>query len=248
MTMLIHMAYNKTIKKVCVNMCSKVLVIDDDFDLCRLVQDRLSLEGIDVVPCYNGASALSEIVADQYILVILDIIMPDLDGFTILEKIRSYSNIPVLMLTAVNDKASIVQGLQKGADVYLTKPFDISELVARTFSLIRRYTSLNSSSYNSILPFKDLVINPSKHTVFLHNQELVLSKKEFDVLLYLAQNAGAILTKKDIYEHVWKQKYLYDAESIMAVVSRLRKKIQPSPSNHQYIQTVKGIGYRFVAS
>ena len=137
--------------------------------------------------------------------------------------------------------------MRKGADDYLTKPFDISELVARTHSLIRRYTCLNSSSYNSILAFKDLVISPVNHTVSLHNQELVLSKKEFDVLLFMAQNAGTILTKKEIYEHVWKQKYLYDAESIMAVMSRLRKKIQASPSDYQYIQTVKGIGYRFIA-
>lgn len=178
--------------------------------------------------------------------MILDVMMPGMDGFETLEEIRKESSLPILMFTSRNDSISKVRGLRAGADDYLTKPFDMEELIARIVSLIRRYTRFNQpDGAVQKLVFDGLEIDPEARLVTAENGTLELPPKEFDLLLYCAKNQGKILTKKQIYENVWGDEYLYDDSNIMAVISRLRKKLEAAPSSPKYIQTIKGIGYRF---
>ncbi|MDE6847043.1 MAG: response regulator transcription factor [Lachnospiraceae bacterium] len=182
----------------------------------------------------------------EYQLVILDVMMPGFDGFETLEQIRKESSLPILMFTSKNDSASKVRGLRAGADDYLTKPFDMDELIARIASLIRRYTRFNQKDGQAqVFEFDGLTIDFNSRSIVTVNGEYELPPKEFDLLLFLAKNQGRILTKQQIYEKVWGEEYVYDDSNIMAIISRLRKKIEENPGNPKYIQTVKGIGYRF---
>jgi DNA-binding response OmpR family regulator len=150
------------------------------------------------------------------------------------------------MFTSKNDSASKVRGLRAGADDYLTKPFDMDELVARIVSLIRRYTRFNQKDgQTQRFEFDRLTIDFNSRSIVTINGEYELPPKEFDLLLFLAKNQGKILTKQQIYEKVWGEEYVYDDSNIMAIISRLRKKIEENPGSPKYIQTVKGIGYRF---
>ncbi len=150
------------------------------------------------------------------------------------------------MFTSKNDSASKVRGLRAGADDYLTKPFDMDELIARIISLIRRYTRFNRKEGQAqILNFDGLTIDLEERSIISGNGMFELPPKEFDLLLFCAKNQGKILTKQKIYEAVWGEPYVYDDSNIMAIISRLRKKIEENPGNPKYIQTVKGIGYRF---
>lgn len=225
-----------------------ILVIDDDRELCTLIKHSLVAENISTDCCHTGMDGL--LLLEQgdwdYQLIILDVMMPGLNGFQTMEQIRIKSNIPILMLTAKNDSLSKVQGLRSGADDYLTKPFDMEELIARIISLIRRYTRFSSKGNNAQpLIYKDLTIDLDNRSVITPNGIFVLPPKEFDVLLFCAENQGKILTKKQIYEEVWGESYVFDDSNIMAIISRLRKKIEPVSGTPLYIQTVKGIGYRF---
>lgn len=223
---------------------NRILIIDDDRELCNLIKRSMKEEDIEADCCYSGRSALVMIGENEYQLVILDVMMPGIDGFETLERIRKESNLPILMLTSKNDSISKVRGLRAGADDYLTKPFDMDELTARIISLIRRYTRFNKDEVQ-ILAFDGLTIDPDNRCVFSEKGTFELPPKEFDLLLFLARNQGKILTKQRIYEEVWGETYVYDDSNIMAIISRLRKKIEENPGSPRYIQTVKGIGYRF---
>lgn len=225
----------------------RVLIIDDDRELCALVQRALVAAGVDADCCHSGQSGLLRMEGRDYQLVILDVMMPGFDGFDTLEKIRARSCVPVLMLTAKGDGASKVRGLRAGADDYLPKPFDLEELSARVLALIRRYTCLNRGLGGSESPirFSGLSIDPDARVVQTAGGPIELPPKEFDLLLLLARNQGRVLTKQRIYEEVWGEPYAYDDSTIMAIVSRLRKKIEPDQSHPSYIQTVRGVGYRF---
>ncbi len=227
-------------------MKNKILIIDDDKELCSLLQKSISIENIEADCCYLGNTGLSALENAQYQLVVLDVMMPGIDGFETLERIREKSSVPILMLTSKNDNSCKVRGLRSGADDYLTKPFNIDEFIARVISLIRRYTRFNASDVQaSQLVYKGLTIDLDSRTVTIHNDTLELPPKEFNILLYCAENQGKILTKKQIYEEVWGEPYAYDDNNIMALISRIRKKIEKNPSKPTFIQTVKGIGYRF---
>ena len=223
---------------------NRILIIDDDRELCNLIKRSMKEEDIEADCCYSGRSALVMIGENEYQLVILDVMMPGIDGFETLERIRKESNLPILMLTSKNDSISKVRGLRAGADDYLTKPFDMDELTARIISLIRRYTRFNKDEVQ-VLAFDGLTIDPDNRCVFSEKGTYELPPKEFDLLLFLARNQGKILTKQRIYEEVWGEAYVYDDSNIMAIISRLRKKIEENPGSPRYIQTVKGIGYRF---
>ena len=225
----------------------RVLIIDDDRELCALVQRTLVAAGVDADCCHSGQSGLLHMEGRDYQLVILDVMMPGFDGFDTLEKIRARSCVPVLMLTAKGDGASKVRGLRAGADDYLPKPFDLEELSARVLALIRRYTRLNRGlgGGESPIRFSGLSIDPGARVVQTLGGPIELPPKEFDLLLLLARNQGRVLTKQRIYEEVWGEPYAYDDSTIMAIVSRLRKKIEPDQSHSSYIQTVRGVGYRF---
>ena len=225
----------------------RVLIIDDDRELCALVQRTLVAAGVDADCCHSGQSGLLHMEGRDYQLVILDVMMPGFDGFDTLEKIRARSCVPVLMLTAKGDGTSKVRGLRAGADDYLPKPFDLEELSARVLALIRRYTCLNRGlgGGESPIRFSGLSIDPDARVVQTAGGPIELPLKEFDLLLLLARNQGRVLTKQRIYEEVWGEPYAYDDSTIMAIVSRLRKKIEPDQSHPSYIQTVRGVGYRF---
>ena len=228
----------------------KILIADDDKELCKLLQITLKSENIDSKICFSGIESINELEKDEYIMLILDVMMPGLDGFRTLEIVRENSDIPVLMLTAKDDTSSKVKGLRLGADDYITKPFNTEEFLARVDSLIRRYNmnnkqSKNTENYRESLYFEGLEILPDEYSVKTDKGMIELLPKEFDVLYFCAINQGRILTKKQIYEAVWNESYAFDDNNIMSVISRIRKKIEEDSSNPKYIQTVKGIGYRF---
>lgn len=224
---------------------NRILIIDDDKELCVLIKRSVLQESIEADCCYSGKSGLLQMQEKEYQLVILDVMMPGFDGFETLEQIRKQSSLPILMFTSQNDSASKVRGLRAGADDYLTKPFDMDELIARILSLIRRYTRFNQEDEQQTYDFDGLSIDFNNRSIDTVNGDYELPPKEFDLLLLLAKNQGKILTKQQIYEKVWGEEYVYDDSNIMAIISRLRKKIEENPSSPRYIQTVKGIGYRF---
>ena len=213
---------------------NKVLIIDDDKELCALMKKCIEQEKLSAVTVYNGIEGVRLIDEnkDSYSLIILDVMLPDIDGFQILQKIRDTSNIPVLMLTAKSSEEDKVFGLRLGADDYLTKPFGINELLARVNSLIRRYTTLNpfTADIDSI-SLKDMVIDKLNRTVTVKDIPVLLTGKEFDLLLFLASNKGRVFTKKQIYSQVWEEEYAFDDSNIMSFISKLRKKIEPDPDH-----------------
>lgn len=225
---------------------NKILLIDDDRELCALIRKSILRENIEADCCYSGIDGLIRLRENRYQLVVLDVMMPEADGFEILEKIRENDQLPVLMLTSKSDGISKVRGLRAGADDYLTKPFEMDELTARILSLIRRYTLFNRAEQTEgPLQFDGLTIDADSRLIVSVNGTFELPPKEFDVLFFCAAHQGKILTKQQIYEEVWKEPYVYDDGNIMAIISRIRKKIEENPGNPNYIQTIKGIGYRF---
>ena len=214
--------------------------------IADLEKDYLELSDFEVKIENTGDAGLETAIAEDFDLIILDLMLPGMDGFETLEEIRKENSLPILMFTSKNDSISKVRGLRAGADDYLTKPFDMDELIARIVSLIRRYTRFNQQAGTTQkLDFDGLQIDLENRSVTTANGTFELPPKEFDLLLYCAKHQGKILTKQQIYEEVWGEEYFYDDSNIMAIISRLRKKLEVNPSSPKYIQTVKGIGYRF---
>ncbi len=228
---------------------NKVIIIDDDKELCTLMKKCVEQENLTAIIANGGIEGLQMLEENKNVcsLIILDIMMPDLDGFQVLQQIRQTSNVPVLMLTAKSDEEDKVSGLRMGADDYLTKPFSINELMARVNSLIRRYTLLNptSSTETDCMVFQGMTIDNLNRLVFMNDVQVELTGKEFDLLSFLAANKGKVFTKKQIYTHVWEEEYAFDDSNIMSFISKLRKKIEPDPEHPFYILTVRGVGYRF---
>lgn len=228
-------------------MQNRVLIIDDDMGLCQLLKKCVEKENIAAELAHTGTDGLKLALQGNYQLIVLDVMLPEMDGFHILERIRSVSAVPVLMLTAKTACTDKVNGLRSGADDYLTKPFDVEEFIARVLSLIRRYTTLNNNvnEESHQLSFWKLTIDLDTRMVQIEDGQVELHAKEFDILCYLARNQGRILTKQQIYEEIWQEPYAYDDNNIMGYISKLRKQIEPDPNNPTYIQTLKGVGYRF---
>ena len=228
---------------------NSVLIIDDDKELCALMKKCVEKENLSAITAHCGAEGLHLVDKNRHTLslVILDIMMPDIDGFQVLKKIRETSNIPVIMLTAKNDEDDKVSGLRLGADDYLTKPFSINELMARVNSLIRRYTMLNPAfiTDTDCIIINGMIIDKTNRIVSVNNIPVQLTSKEFDLLAFLASNKGRVFTKKQIYTQVWEEEYAFDDSNIMSFISKLRKKIEPDPNHPFYILTVRGVGYRF---
>ena len=228
---------------------NKVIIIDDDKELCTLMKKCVEQENLTAIIANGGIEGLQMLEENKNVcsLIILDIMMPDLDGFQVLQQIRQTSNVPVLMLTAKSDEEDKVSGLRMGADDYLTKPFSINELMARVNSLIRRYTLLNPTSRTETdcMVFQGMTIDNLNRLVFMNDVQVELTGKEFDLLSFLAANKGKVFTKKQIYTHVWEEEYAFDDSNIMSFISKLRKKIEPDPEHPFYILTVRGVGYRF---
>ncbi len=226
-----------------------ILMIDDDKELCSLIKKCLDNEEMSTLVAFSGSLGLKVLGEnkDNLSLIILDVMLPDLDGFSILKRVREISNVPVLMLTAKNSEEDKIIGLRTGADDYLTKPFSINELTARVDSLIRRFTTLNNTpdTQKGNLILKGMTIDIDNRIVCVNDKQIDLTGKEFDLLLFLANNKGRVYTKKQIYTQVWENDYAFDDSNIMSFISKLRKKIEPNPDNTFYIQTVRGVGYRF---
>lgn len=227
-------------------MKEKILVIDDDLDLCRLIKNNLEMEGYYVSTCHDGITGLKEFQSIEYQLVVLDIMLPLKNGYDVLSGIREVSCVPVLMLTAKDSEGDKVSGLRMGADDYLTKPFSNSEFLARVSALLRRYTIFNSQSVmNTYITAGNLVIDIAKREVQKEKKVLELTAKEFDLLLFFAKNRRQVFTKKQIYHAVWNEEYAFDDNNIMVHIRRLRRKIEDNPNEPQYIVTVWGVGYKF---
>lgn len=223
----------------------KILIIDDDADLCRLLKNNLEPEGYQVCIRHDGVAGLEEAQNSDYQLIILDIMLPLINGYEVLKKIREKSFVPVLMLTAKDSEGDKVSGLRMGADDYLTKPFSNSEFLARVSSLLRRYTVFNTAdSSGKTIVLGRLSVDKSAREVRKDGLPLELTAKEFDLLLFFAQNPGKVFTKKQIYRAVWMDEYAFDDNNIMVHIRRLRKKIEDNPENPIYILTVWGVGYK----
>ncbi len=217
-------------------MKQKILIIDDDVDLCRLLRHHLEQEGYDVCTCHDGVMGLHELQSAEYQLVVLDIMLPMINGYEVLERIRKKSFIPVLILTAKDSEGDKVSGLRMGADDYLTKPFANSEFLARVSSLLRRYTIFNTADGSpEIITVGGMSIDKAGREVRKDGMLLELTAKEFDLLLHFAENPGKVFTKRQIYQAVWKDAYAYDDNNIMVHIRRLRKKIEDHPEHPKYI-------------
>lgn len=226
-------------------MTNRILIVDDDKDLCALIQKCIRREGFEAASVHTGVEGLQKLRESCYAfdLVILDIMLPGANGFQVLSELRRESDIPVLMLTAKDSETDKVSGLRMGADDYLTKPFSLQELLARVQSLVRRYTGFYRNA--ETLHVGKLCLNTSERSVTVDGNAVELTSREFDLLLFLAQHPGQVFTKKQIYTQVWQDDYAFDDNNIMAFISKLRKKIEPDAEHPSYIQTVRGVGYRF---
>lgn len=224
----------------------RVLIIDDDQELCSIIERYLKNAGYEAQFAHTGASGLKQALAGDYHLIVLDIMLPQIDGLSILTEIRKQSVVPILMLTAKNEETDKIRGLQLGADDYLTKPFSMAELMARIDSLVRRYTKFNQpAGGGNSLTLKHLSLDMQTRVVLLNGELLELTGKEFDLLYFLAAHKGQIFTKRQIYQQVWGEEYAFDDNNIMSFISKLRKKIEPDAAKPFFIQTVRGVGYRF---
>lgn len=227
-------------------MIPKILIIDDDQELCDLIKKYGKQANYLVETAHSGPQGLNKTFENDYQLIILDVMLPVIDGFNILSEIRKNNQTPVLMLTAKDTENDKIKGLSMGADDYLTKPFSMNELMARVGSLIRRYTLLNPQAPTTMQPIKlkGMIIDLESRMVTVNEQPIDLTAKEFDLLYFLASHKNKIFTKKQLYSQVWQEDYNFDDSNIMSFISKLRKKIEPNPAQPIYIQTIRGVGYR----
>lgn len=218
---------------------AKILVVDDEYRMRRLIKDFLSVNGFDVLEAADGEEALNVFYSEKGIdLVILDVMMPKIGGFDVLMEMRASSQVPVIMLTARSQETDEIMGYDIGADQYITKPFSPKVLVARVEAMLRRTKAQQSDR----LELGGVVIDKSAHSVFVNGEEIYLSVKEFDLLLYLAENHGITLSREKILDNVWNYDYFGDARTIDTHITKLRKKLAGCGN---YLSTVRGIGYKF---
>ena len=234
-------------------MAEKILVVDDEISLQETLAYNLSKEGYTVEVAGDGNQALELARSSKPDLVILDVMLPGLDGFEVCRILRQEANIPVLMLTARDDEIDRVVGLEVGADDYLVKPFSMRELNARIKALLRRVRlireevecSAQESAQPKLLTFNDLVIDMTRREVRLGSDVLQLKPKEYELLLYMGQHKGQVLTREVILEHVWGWDFVGDSRTVDVHIRWLREKIEQNPESPQRIITVRGAGYRF---
>ncbi len=227
----------------------RILIADDDKEIRNLLKIYLERELYMVDTAVNGEEALQLFNQNNYNLVILDLMMPKVDGIEVCRKLRDKTNVPILMLTAKDHEIDKILGLSIGADDYITKPFSIHEVVARVKALMRRFLVLGSNTTaqeKTILAFKGLTINLNTYTVHTNKEEISLTGKELELLKFFTSNPGQVFTKTQLFRNVWDDNYIEDDNTVMVHIRKLRKKIEINPSNPKFIQTVWGIGYKFV--
>lgn len=222
-----------------------ILIVEDELSIATLIQYNLQQAGYETTVVYNGKAALQEIEQKNFDFLVLDLMLPKISGMEVCKTIRNSQNsIPILMLTAKSDEHSKVNGLQSGADDYLTKPFSPRELIARIEAILRRSPSINRFSLNEkTIKINKLTLYPNSFRAELNKEPLQLTKKEFELLVYLAQNKGKVVSREELLYSVWGFHYAGDTRTVDMQVSRLRDKIEDDSKNPRYIKTIWGVGY-----
>lgn len=228
-------------------MSKKILIIEDDLSIAELERDYLEVSDYEVDITGDGFEGLKRISDKEYDLVILDVMLPGMDGFEVLKQLRGECNIPILMVTARKDDVDKILGLGLGADDYITKPFSPSELVARVKAHLARYERLMSAAKpaRDVIDIHGLKIDKQARRVFVDGEEKILTGKEYDLLLFLAENPNRVFTKDELFREVWEAESMGETSSVTVYVKKLREKIELNPSKPQFIDTIWGVGYRF---
>ena len=224
----------------------KILIADDEADIRNLIKINLEENGYTVLSAQNGKEALDLLLSEDIHLAILDVMMPIMDGFNLLRKIREYNTIPVIMLTARTDDMDKVLGLGLGADDYLSKPFSVSELIARVGAQLRRSNEYLTPREKSVttVTYGNLSIDREKCCAFKDGEPIELGAKEYKLLLYFVENPERVFTKRQLYHAVWEEDFYYDDNTIMVHISRIRSRIEDDPQKPKYLKTIRGIGYK----
>ena len=226
---------------------SKILVIEDEITIAELEKDYLELSGFEVEVETSGDIGLKRALSEEFKLIILDLMLPNMDGFEICKQIRKEKNIPILMVSAKKDDIDKIRGLGMGADDYITKPFSPSEMVARVKAHLNRYDRLvgNGMRENDTIEIRGLKIDRTARRVFLDGEERVFTTKEFDLLTFLANNPNRVYTKEELFREIWDMESVGDIATVTVHIKKIREKIELNTSKPQYIETIWGVGYRF---
>lgn len=229
---------------------NRILIVDDEKEIADLIEVYLKNDGYTVYKFYNGRDALACAESEKIDLAILDVMLPDIDGFRICQKIREKYFYPIIMLTAKVEDTDKIMGLTIGADDYITKPFNPLELVARVKTQLRRYVRYNNAGAGeaktedvSEYDIRGLRINQSTHKCFLYDREIALTPIEFSILYYLCEHQGKVVPSEELFEAVWGEKYLDNNNTVMAHIGRLREKLNEPPRRPKFVKTVWGVGY-----
>ncbi|MGF7186732.1 DNA-binding response OmpR family regulator [Desulfitispora alkaliphila] len=223
----------------------KILLIDDEKLLVKGLKKSLEQEGYEVKAVYDGRTALTEFQQGSYDLIVLDLMLPELDGLTVCREIRASSQVPIIMLTAKGEDVDKIIGLEMGADDYLSKPFNTRELLARIKAILRRYKNLGQREEKNELSFGKLKIDLAKHRIYVDDKEVNLTAKEYDILLLLVKHPGRIYSRNQLLEQIWGYDYIGEDRTVDVHVRRLREKVEENPGKPSYILTKWGVGYYF---
>jgi two-component system, OmpR family, KDP operon response regulator KdpE len=227
-------------------MKKRILVVDDEPRIRRFVRMNLELEGYEVYEADNGLDALNKVREDLPDLVLMDVMMPNLDGFETLARVREFSSVPVIMLTVKGDEEDLTHGLDLGADDYITKPFSPRVLSSRIRAVLRRVEPTANQVEEPLVIDEGLAIDFPRREVIVRGERIKLRPTEYRLLLHLVENAGWILAHETLLAKVWGPEYRDDSQLLRLYITYLRKKIEPDPANPRYILTERGVGYRFV--
>ncbi|WAM31514.1 response regulator [Caldicellulosiruptor naganoensis] len=221
-----------------------ILVVDDEKPIVDIIKFNLEKEGYKVTTSYDGEDALNKIKNENFDMVLLDVMLPKIDGFTVCKKVREFSEVPIIMITAKADEVDKVLGLELGADDYITKPFGVRELIARIRANLRR-TSQQSNSNGKVLKAGKLTLNSETFEVKKDGQVINLTVREYELLKFLMSQKGQVFSREELLEKVWDYEYYGDVRTVDVTVRRLREKIEDNPSEPVFILTKRGIGYYF---
>lgn len=224
----------------------RVLIIEDDNNIAELERDYLQLNGYRAEIAGDGAKGLRMALTGQYDVIVVDLMLPEKNGYEIIQEVRRKFEIPVLVVSAKSEDIDKIRGLEYGADDYLTKPFSPAELTARVKSHIKRYERLKGkNSGTEVIQHKGLEINNTSHKVWVNGKEIPLTAKEYELLLFLASNPNIVFSKEHLFDAVWGSDYCGDAATVAVHIQKVRKKIEKDPSAPEFIETLWGTGYRF---
>lgn len=226
---------------------SKILIIEDDLDIAEVEKDYLELSGYNVDIVHNGIDGINAVKGADYSLILLDLMLPGLDGFSVCKRLREITDVPVLMVTARKEDVDKIRGLGLGADDYIEKPFSPSVLVARVKANLAQYDRLKKSGTEKqvVLTIGDFTVNTSTRRVYVRNEEKPLKNMEYELLLFLMTNADMVFDRETLYERIWGLDSMGDNATVAVHINRLREKLEKDPANPEYIETVWGAGYRF---